>query len=139
MENKKSCFLCDSKENTTIHKGVRDNLNIDVLKCIDCGLIYLSSFDQIDNKNYKDSDMNEGEQNIEKWMLETEHDDQRRFDFLASDIKEKSLLDFGCGTGSFLFKARTICSYVAGVEIEEYTRKYIVNNGICVEEDLSFF
>lgn len=50
----KKCFLCSSNGNTIVHKGVRDNHDIDVLKCVDCGLVYLSSFEHINEGFYED-------------------------------------------------------------------------------------
>ena len=38
------CFLCGSEKVKLIHKGVRDNPSIDVLKCEKCGLVRLSKF-----------------------------------------------------------------------------------------------
>lgn len=83
--------------------------------------------------------MNSREQDIEKWLSDTATDDQRRFDYLKTDINGKSLLDFGCGNGGFLLKAREICSNVAGVELEDYARKQIVSKGSRVEKEISSF
>lgn len=79
------------------------------------------------------------EQDVEKWLSITNPDSQRRFDYLKSDIKGKSLLDFGCWYGGFLLKAIEICSDVAGVELEDHARKQIRAKGIHVEKDINAF
>lgn len=43
MEGK--CILCGKRNAETIHNGTRDNENIDVLKCKDCGLVFLDRWD----------------------------------------------------------------------------------------------
>lgn len=38
------CELCGSREMNAFHKGVRDDGNIDVLKCEDCGALILEKY-----------------------------------------------------------------------------------------------
>jgi cyclopropane fatty-acyl-phospholipid synthase-like methyltransferase len=49
---------------------------------------------------------------IESWLNDTEADDQRSFDLLLSLLPNKKVLDFGCGHGDFLNKAKTLAEEV---------------------------
>ncbi|MBK1992441.1 methyltransferase, partial [Campylobacter sp. 2018MI35] len=37
------CYLCNSKKNFQREGKVRDNQNIKILECCDCGLVFLDS------------------------------------------------------------------------------------------------
>ena len=41
---KKQCPICNNQNIKTIKNGVRDNKNIDVLKCSKCGIEFLNDF-----------------------------------------------------------------------------------------------
>ncbi len=118
MTNNKTCYLCFG-ELFTRRKGiVRDNPNLKVLECQKCGLTSLSSFSHIDDKFYRDSKMHNSGKEIEVWLKETSADDERRFKTFKNFIKNKSVLDFGCGAGGFLKHAKTTASRIQGVELE---------------------
>ena len=61
---------------------------------------------------------------IEDWLRDTEWDDQRRFDSLKALLPNKKLLDFGCGAGGFLNKARRLAASAAGIEPELRVPRY---------------
>jgi SAM-dependent methyltransferase len=61
---------------------------------------------------------------IDTWLKDTDWDDQRRFDMLKTILPNKKILDFGCGAGGFLNKARQLAGSVAGVELELRVQKY---------------
>ena len=61
---------------------------------------------------------------IESWLNDTEADDQRRFDLLLSLLPNKKVLDFGCGHGDFLNKAKTLAEEVLWVELEKRVQEY---------------
>ena len=137
------CRLCDSDNVKIIHKGVRDNTSIDVLKCQSCGLVFLSSTSHIADDFYQDGGMH-SEEDTEKrfmeWRKETYVDDKRRYDRFVNEIGEKSIIDFGCGNGGLLklFKEggkRTIY----GVELENSARERIISDGINVRSDIDEF
>jgi len=114
-----SCYLCKSDKHSKRTGSVRDNPDIDVLECSDCGLVYLSSLEHIQDKHYEGSGMHDGEvPNIDKWLKETEFDDKRRYDFVKEKIANKNVLDFGCGVGGFLEMAKRSASNVSGIELE---------------------
>lgn len=119
------CFLCNSDNHKVLHKGVRDNECIDVLKCSECSLEFLSDFSHINKSFYEKGLMHNKE--IDKWIKNTYCDDFRRFKFLEQKIQGKKVLDFGCGNGGFVKLAQ--CD---GVEIDESMKEYFDVNGLCV-------
>jgi hypothetical protein len=78
-----SCYLCKSDKYSKRAGAVRDNPDIDILECSNCGLVYLSSLGHIQGEHYETSGMHDDEvPNIDKWLKETELDDKRRYDFV---------------------------------------------------------
>ena len=114
-----SCYICGSIETKNRPGSVRGEPEVNILECVDCGLVYLSSIAHIDESHYEDSGMHANNvPNIEGWLELTQKDDERRFNFLKSKIKNKKILDFGCGIGGFIQKAQELGSLVKGVELE---------------------
>jgi cyclopropane fatty-acyl-phospholipid synthase-like methyltransferase len=56
---------------------------------------------------------------VDRWLREAAHDDSRRFESFREQIVNKDVLDFGCGPGGFLLRAREVAESVAGVELEK--------------------
>ena len=113
-----NCYLCNSG-NSTIRKGkVRGALNAKIHQCGGCGLVFLSGISEID---YQEGGMHEGSisgKSVEDWLRESAEDDQRRIEKFKTQITGKSVLDFGCGAGGFLLRARDYASFSVGVELE---------------------
>ena len=113
------CYLCKSNKYSKRTGSVRDNSNIDILECSDCGLVYLSSLNHIQDGHYEKSGMHdEPLPDIDNWLKETELDDRRRYDFFKEKIAKKNVLDFGCGVGGFLEMAKQSARNISGVELE---------------------
>ena len=72
-----TCRLCNGNAITLIHKGTRDRSDIDVLRCNDCGLVFLSKI-ATDDKFYMDSQMRV-KIDFDKWRENKFIDDNRRF------------------------------------------------------------
>ena len=105
------CYLCGSKKNFKRKGHPRDNKLISVLECSECGLVFLDNFDHIDENFYEESNMNNEEfqcNSIKEWLEETEIDDIRRIEQHKSKFQNKKVLDFGCGAGGFLKRAKII-------------------------------
>jgi 2-polyprenyl-3-methyl-5-hydroxy-6-metoxy-1,4-benzoquinol methylase len=120
-----NCYLCGSPSSTVRKGEVRDAPEIRILECDKCGLVYLNRTDQIKSNFYEDSGMHGANPiGIADWMRATEQDDQRRFETLRQEILGKKILDFGCGAGGFLVKAKKNAAYVAGIELEKRVHQY---------------
>src|SRR5205814_1740786 len=109
-----------------IRKGsVRDNHSLQILECVDCHLVSLSSLQHIQTGHYEESGMYGGDLPlIESWLRGRDEDDQRRFAMLKTLLVNQRVLDFGCGTAGFLRKAQTLALEVVGVEPERRIHEY---------------
>lgn len=131
-ENKTcSCYNCQNQDFTLLHKGCRDNHDIDVLRCKKCGLLFLSDFSHVDSSFYEDGGMI-GSLSLENWIKNTEPDDRRRFLFLKDCIIDKIVLDFGCGNAGFLNLAKDSCKKTFGVELQKDFQDYFKSCGLDV-------
>ncbi len=120
-----TCYLCGHADFITRKGKVRDNPSLQVLECLECGLVTLSSHGHIDTAHYEDSGMHgDGLPSVESWLRETEQDDRRRFEMLKTAIFNRKVLDFGCGAAGFLQMAKSLAAEVAGVEPERRVREY---------------
>ena len=129
----KECYLCDGTSIRQRPGIVRDNNQLIVLECNHCGLVFLSSFEHIQDSHYEHSGMHGDElPDVTDWLLEFEPDDERRFNFLKQKLIRKELLDFGCGAGGFLSKARYFAAKVTGLEPELRLQDYFNESGLKV-------
>lgn len=136
-ENKRnSCYNCQNKNFVIVHKGCRDNKDIDVLSCTKCGLFFLSDFSHVDSSFYEDGGMI-GSLSLENWIKNTEPDDRRRFLFLKDKIAGKTVLDFGCGNAGFLNLAKDLCKKVYGVELQKEFQDYFKSCALDVFSDIA--
>ena len=120
-----TCYLCKSSLFTTRKGAVRDVPELKIFECDHCGLVTLSSLEHIQEGFYEDSGMHGVEPTpMETWLKDTDWDDQRRFDSVKAMLPNKKLLDFGCGAGGFLNKARQLAASVAGIELEVRVQNY---------------
>lgn len=125
-----SCKLCGGTDISVIHKGTRDRQDIDVLKCNQCGLVFLSQI-ATDDLFYSDSKMHSGI-DFAKWRDNTRVDDNRRFFKYKGLIKGKAILDFGCGNGGFLelVTRQEAASRVVGIDLDKESVGYIRSRNI---------
>jgi len=133
-----SCYICESVKFSKRPGSVRDNKNLNILECDNCGLVFLDKQDHIDRQLYENSGMHQSSYSIDEWIKDTDWDDQRRFDNLKLSLVNKNLLDFGCGNANFLSKSKSICSQVSGIELEKRVIKYWKNQ-IKISQNISDF
>lgn len=112
------CILCGNNKYEVIHHGVRGNPNIDVLQCKKCGLVRLSQFLSDTNDFYRNSCMHNYGPEVSKAQSDEVADTNRRFQLTLNTISNKIICDFGCGSGGYLMKARSVASQVYGIELE---------------------
>jgi len=132
----KTCYLCEHSDFEKLDGVVRDNPELDVLRCKNCSLVFLSSFEHICDCFYENGGMFGGSVDAEKWIKETKDDDERRFKFLKKEIKNKKVLDFGCGNGGFLTRAKTVAKKVAGIELQKSMESFYIENGLEVVQNI---
>jgi 2-polyprenyl-3-methyl-5-hydroxy-6-metoxy-1,4-benzoquinol methylase len=119
------CYLCDSSIFKTRKGVVRDAPELIILECLSCGLVALSKHDHIQTGFYEESGMHGlASTSMDEWSKETEWDDERRFVMLKGMLPNLEVLDFGCGAGGFLNKAKRLTKSVAGVELERRVREH---------------
>ncbi len=127
------CYLCGERDFSCRSGGVRDDPRIRVCECGGCGLVYLSSLDHSGDGFYQESGMHGDEAvDINVWLSASEADDTRRYEYLKGRLPERKILDFGCGAGGFLMRARHKAKVAIGVELEERLQWYFNRNGLRV-------
>lgn len=124
-----TCYLCGSKNYKKRDGSVRDNDKLDILECSDCGLVFLSSIEHIDDNYYEESNMSE-DLNVKEWLNETIVDDERRFNFVKEMIINKNIADFGSGAGGFLMRAKDVAKSVVGIELDSKIVEHYKQNEI---------
>ena len=129
------CNICNSQNYKKRKGSVRDNKNLEIFECCDCGLVFLSQDNHIDETFYENSNMHQSF-DFYKWINETLADDTRRFKFLESALVNKNILDFGSGNGGFLKLAKDISKSVLGVELEKAIIPYYKKENIPLENKL---
>lgn len=132
------CYLCGSHDFDTVRGTVRDKPELSIRRCGDCGLVFLASFEHIQEGVYENSDMHKGGVDIDiaAWMRETAGDDQRRFNYCLPFVSGKRVLDFGCGPGGFLICLRSIAQTVMGVDLENALVPHFREHGIPFSQSL---
>jgi len=130
------CMLCGEQKCYKREGKVRDNDSLEILECSNCGLVFLSSVDHIKENFYEDSGMHDDKHDLQKWIKDTVWDDSRRFKQYSEVIKNKDILDFGCGTGGFLKQAKSMAANVYGIEIEKKLEPHFLENELVVYQSI---
>ena len=123
-----TCYLCDAEAYLAYHK-TRDIKDISVVKCGECGLVFLSNFDHIDEYFYENNHMlpTEYQEHSEKWQRLTQIDDERRYNFFRRDITNKRILDIGAGAGGFVKVAKQAAKETTAAELSAELRRYMID------------
>jgi len=138
MIDEKKCYLCDGTESNVRAGSVRDRPDLEIIECASCGLVFLSSFDHIRGGFYESSEMHSKETlDIQNWLKITTWDDERRFQYIKSILPCRRLLDFGCGPGGFLLKARELAATAHGIELEARMANHYKSQDLNVFQNLS--
>jgi len=137
-----SCYLCGCRDFGEVSGTVRDNPKLKILKCGSCNLVFLSSFSHVNNGFYELSKWHTGlygEENdidVDAYIKDRKPDAERYFGSLKELIANKSILDFGCGTGEFLIKAKKVAKKAVGLEREEKLKSRFKREKLDVYSDL---
>jgi len=131
VQNENKCYLCECTDQCRRPGKVRDDTSLKILECRGCGLVFLA-LTELPEGFYEQSCMHSGEPPpVEAWLRDTVRDDERRFRYLSEAMTNIDLLDFGCGNGGFLLKARSNAHHVMGIELEERLQPHFQTN--CLE------
>jgi SAM-dependent methyltransferase len=133
------CYLCSGARFFKRPGAVRDDPSLEILECEECSLVFLSSHDHVGQVPYLQAGqrgLGDGSLSIDHWLRVSAGDDNRRVHYLADKIPNASVLDFGCGAGGFLSKAKSICARVAGIDTEDVFHKSYQERGLDVFGDL---
>lgn len=131
MANNLKCYLCGHGEFERVEGKVRDIPEMAILMCKNCGLVFLESLDHISSSFYEESKMltvNPAADPVLIWqdyLSKCLVDDRRRAAWLKEVIKNKSVLDFGCGAGGMLLCIRDLVSKCEGVEKDNRFREIL--------------
>lgn len=132
-----NCYLCNSSNFIKRDGIVRDAPELEVLECAQCGVVTFSSLDHIVDNFYENSGMHADDLlPIDEWLRSLEHDDIRRVKYLDRKLVNKDVLDFGCGPGSFILKARSKAKSFYGVELESRLESHYKKNNLSVVSQL---
>jgi SAM-dependent methyltransferase len=133
-----SCYLCSSTSITQIHDRCRDSLEVKVMRCDACGLVFLSDARTITGDFYEKSGMYEFVMPARAALLEEESaDTARRIELLRPLVKGKRLLDFGCGAGAVVLGLSDVAAEAYGVELNQLHREALgAISGIRVARNL---
>jgi 2-polyprenyl-3-methyl-5-hydroxy-6-metoxy-1,4-benzoquinol methylase len=130
------CYLCGKDGFKKRDGKVRDNHSLDIIECLSCGLVFLS-INELPEGFYEQSCMHSGEpQPVVAWLHDTARDDERRFRYLSEAMTNRDVLDFGCGAGGFLLKARSTAHHVMGIELEARLQPHFQTNGLAVFQSI---
>jgi 2-polyprenyl-3-methyl-5-hydroxy-6-metoxy-1,4-benzoquinol methylase len=128
--NIKKCYLCGATKFERVKGKVRDLPETPILRCDQCGLVFLATSGHIGDDFYENSRMREG-QEIKSWrayLQECARDDERRAKWLEPSISGKAVLDFGCGGGGFLSRVKHSAGKCVGIEKDKSLRLVIKKN-----------
>ncbi|EOJ0286810.1 class I SAM-dependent methyltransferase [Campylobacter jejuni] len=143
------CYLCNNKDYHKREGKVRDNPDIGILECDNCGLVFLDT-NSVNEKFYEQNNMLSADffkltqrdnDTLQNQILFLEREwgirAQSRLNFLKETIIGKELLDFGSGHGQFLIQAKPFAKSVTGIEIEEQVKPIYEQNNITLLRKLS--
>lgn len=113
------CILCGDRRHEIVHKGLRDNDFIDVVRCNGCGHVQLNQFPKSDF--YKENLQIKrlySEIDIEKFRESSKFDTDRRYNFVQEYVKSNEpILEVGVGYGFLLEKMLENNFNVDGLEV----------------------
>ncbi|WP_243832566.1 hypothetical protein [Campylobacter sp. US33a] len=135
------CYLCGSESHHKREGKVRDNPNIEILECDECGLVFLDT-QNTSEEFYVQGNMHNQE---EIYKLAQRIDfindmysfNKSRMDFILNNAIGKDILDFGSGYAGFLMQIKPFAKSVAGIELEEQVQPIYKKHNIPLYRSIS--
>lgn len=124
---------------TQIFDRVRDREDIAVLRCNQSGAILLSRTDHMEISHYQEKEVLSyyNADSVQSAALKTEIDDSRREQMFKDLVRNKALVDVGCGAGGSLKKLSVYAKSAVGVEPQRLARGLAENLGLNVKSDIN--
>lgn len=131
------CNLCGSSNKKILYKIKHFNPHFTMVKCKDCGLVYMDPRHNKDNliKFYNesyyagDADYSYADERLNSKSNSIIY--KKRLSVIESYLKnkngDKKILDIGCSFGGFLVAAREKGWETYGIEMSKYSANYAVN------------
>lgn len=125
-----NCYLCANTEHLDVKGQVRDNPDIKIKKCSSCGLVFLEDTVHIEAEFYENNGMSKTCPSGCNFSATDAKDTQKRFSIYHNELKDKNILDFGCGSGSFLTKLKkeNTSPYLYALEPNKKYHEYLSSN-----------
>lgn len=143
------CYLCQSSDYFQRSGKVRDNPDIRIMQCSNCGLVFLDK-QCIDDVYYEKNNMlssdffrltQRDDDSLQNQILFLEKEwglrAKKRIEFLQESLIGKNILDFGSGHAQFLLLAKKYAKTVSGVELESQIENIYKENDITLYRSLS--
>lgn len=108
-----------------------------VLECSNCSLVYLNDDTHISDFHYEQSQMHDKQLDLMESRSETKVDDLRRLRMLESEIKDKNLVEVGCGNAGFLTLAKHLVKSAVGIEPEKKNHDNFKLEGLSVYSSIN--
>jgi 2-polyprenyl-3-methyl-5-hydroxy-6-metoxy-1,4-benzoquinol methylase len=126
------CYLCDCDSAEPVSGKVRDQSQIGIMVCNNCGLVYLDSHKHITSDYYSLDYEKElfSRCTWKDYLNASKFDDDRRVLQLRDIVAKHSYLDIGCGAGGVVLGLRELCREVAVVEPMKIWRGNLKKKGI---------
>ena len=102
----------------TFSTKTRDNSNLTVYRDTTSKVIYIDNF-YVGNNEYSTGDYTKEFNPLLSKDFEDVVNTERRINSYKQFIIDKSIVDFGCGAGSFLKQSKCLAKTVIGVELQE--------------------
>lgn len=124
------CYLCENTEHLPVKGQVRDNHCMKINKCASCGLVFLEDTCHIDDKFYENDGMGKTSPLNCNFAEVDALDTEKRFTLYNERLKDKKVLDFGCGRGSFLSKLKkeNITPHLFALEPNQMHSEFLSSN-----------
>ena len=125
--------LIKNKNLSIFHSRTRDNKNLKSFIDRVTNVIFLEKTKKeiyYINKKTKKNDAKYTKTYYGKFKTSALNDSQRRLNQFRNFIKNKIVLDFGCGNGDFLYKSQNILKKGIGIDLGLAVKKYSDNKKI---------
>jgi len=110
-----------------------------ILECFNCSFVFLNDDSHISDFHYEQSLMHDSHLSLEESRSDTKEDDLRRLEMLATEIKDKNLLEVGSGNGGFLKLAQDLVNTAQGIEPEIKHHENFKEEGLNIYSSLLSF